>query len=72
MALPGNVVRRPGEPEVYAETADLHERFAPGHPGWDDSPLEEEVRLTDEGSGPIEGPGDLFGPPITRWYPAVA
>ena len=72
MALPGNiVVRRPGEPEVYAETADLHERFAPGHLGWADSPLEEEVRMTDEGWGPIEGPGDLFGPAITRWYPAV-
>src|ERR1700760_4829545 len=33
MALIGNVVvRRPGEPEVYAETADLHEHFAPGNP----------------------------------------
>ena len=33
MALLGNVVvGRPGEPEVYAETADLHERFAPGNP----------------------------------------
>jgi SAM-dependent methyltransferase len=72
MALPGNVVvRRPGEPEVYAETADLHEGFAPGHPGWGNSPLEEEVRMTDEGWGAVEGPGDLFGPVITRWYPAV-
>ena len=35
MALLGNVVvRRPGEPEVYAETADLHERFSPGNPDW--------------------------------------
>jgi SAM-dependent methyltransferase len=33
MALLGNVVvRRPGEPEVYAETADLHERFCPATP----------------------------------------
>jgi len=33
MALLGSVtVRRPGEPEAYAETADLHERFAPGNP----------------------------------------
>lgn len=33
MALLGNVVvRRPGEREVYAETADLHERYAPGNP----------------------------------------
>ena len=38
MALLGNVVvRRPGEPEVYAETADLHERFSPGNPGWGSS-----------------------------------
>jgi SAM-dependent methyltransferase len=35
MALLGNVVvRRAGEPEVYAETADLHERFSPGNPDW--------------------------------------
>ncbi len=33
MALIGNVVvRRPGEPEVYAETADLHEQFCPRQP----------------------------------------
>ncbi len=45
MALLGNVVvRKPGEPEVYAETADLHERFAPGNPDWRDPPLEVEVR----------------------------
>jgi hypothetical protein len=25
------VVREPGEPEVYAETADLHEAYAPGY-----------------------------------------
>ena len=30
LALLGNVVvRRPGEPEVFAETADLHEQFSP-------------------------------------------
>ncbi|SDG08156.1 hypothetical protein SAMN05216260_11467 [Streptomyces griseoaurantiacus] len=28
------VVRRTGEPEVYAETADLHERFCRGNPDW--------------------------------------
>jgi SAM-dependent methyltransferase len=72
MALLGNVVvRRPGEPEVYAQTADLHERFAPGNPGWDHPPLEDEVRMTDEGWGLVEDPGSLFGPTITRWYPAV-
>ncbi|HEX3782826.1 MAG TPA: methyltransferase domain-containing protein [Pseudonocardiaceae bacterium] len=72
MALLGNVtVRRPGEPEVYAETADLHERFSPGNPGWGHPPLEDEVRTTDEGWGLVRDPGRLFGPTIVRWYPTV-
>jgi SAM-dependent methyltransferase len=72
MALLGNVVvLRPGEPEVYAHTADLHERFSPGNPGWGDPPLEDEVRMTGEGWGLVDGPGALFGPTIARWYPAV-
>ena len=72
MALLGNVVvRRPGEPEVYAETADIHERFSPGDPGWGHPPLEDEVRITDEGWGLVTDPGSLFGPTIVRWYPAV-
>jgi SAM-dependent methyltransferase len=72
MALLGNVVvRRPGEPEVYAETADLHEQFCPGHQGWGHPPLEEEVRATDQGWGLVDDPGRLFGPTIVRWYPTV-
>jgi SAM-dependent methyltransferase len=72
MALLGNVVvRRPGEPEVYALTADLHERFSPGNPGWGHPPLEDEVRMTDGGWGSVTDPGSLFGPAIVRWYPAV-
>ena len=72
MALIGHVViRRPGEPEVYAQTADLHERFCPGNPGWGHPPLEEEVRSTGEGWGLVSDPGTLFGPAIVRWYPAV-
>ncbi|MBI0296049.1 methyltransferase domain-containing protein [Streptomyces sp. PRKS01-29] len=72
MALLGNVVvRRPGEPEVYAETADLHERFCPGNPGWGHPPLEDEVRGTDGGWGLVDGPGGLFGPTTVRWYPVV-
>jgi SAM-dependent methyltransferase len=72
MALLGNVVvRRPGEPEVYAGTVDLHERFAAGDPGWGHPPLEDEVRMTDEGWGLVTEPGGLFGPTIVRWYPAV-
>ncbi|MGR6918441.1 class I SAM-dependent methyltransferase [[Actinomadura] parvosata] len=62
------VVRRPGEPEMYAETADLHERFSPGNPGWGHPPLEDDARTTDQG---WDAPGDLFGPPIVRRYPTV-
>jgi len=72
MALIGNiVVRRPGEPEVYAETADLHERYCPGNPGWGHPPLEAEVRSTNQGWGSVEDPGPLFGPTTVRWYPVV-
>jgi SAM-dependent methyltransferase len=72
MALLGNVVvRRPGEPEVYAHTADLHEQFAPGNPGWGHPPLEDDVRTTNEGWGLVEDPGGLFGGTIVRWYPTV-
>lgn len=72
MALLGHVVvRRPGEPEVYAETADLHERFSPDNPEWGDPPLEDQVRRTDHGWGPPNDPGDRFGPTIVRWYPTV-
>jgi SAM-dependent methyltransferase len=65
------VVRRPGETEVYAETADLHERFAPGNPDWGHPPLEDEVPVTGEGWGPVHHPGSLFGPAIVRWYKTV-
>lgn len=72
MALLGHVVvRRPGEPEVYAESADLHERFSPGNPDWGHPPLEDDVRATDRGWGLVEDPGDLFGPTTVRWYPTV-
>ncbi|WP_428966007.1 class I SAM-dependent methyltransferase [Micromonospora fluostatini] len=72
MALLGHVVvRRPGEPEVYAETADLHELFSPGNPDWGHPPPEDDVRGTDDGWGLVEDPGGLFGPTIVRWYPTV-
>ncbi|MEO3778404.1 hypothetical protein ABGB16_16435 [Micromonospora sp. B11E3] len=72
LALLGNVVvRRPGEPEVYAESADLHERFSPGNPDWGHPPLEDEVRATGEGWGLIDASASLFGPTIVRWYPTV-
>jgi hypothetical protein len=67
MALLGNVVvRRLGEPEVYAATADLHERFAPGNPDWGHPPLEDEARASGEGSEPPNGPEDLFGNAVMR------
>ncbi|GAA0246817.1 class I SAM-dependent methyltransferase [Cryptosporangium japonicum] len=59
------VVRRPGEPEMYAATADLHERFAPGDPGWGHPPREEDARAAGETAWPV------FGPTVTRWYPTV-
>ena len=72
MALIGNiVVRRRDEPEVYAETADLHEQFSPGNPGWGHPPLEDEVRATNTGWGPDLDPGAFFGPTIVRFYPTV-
>ena len=72
MALLGHVVvRRLGEPEVYAETIDLHERFSPGNPDWGDPSLEEEVRATSDGWGPNIDPAGRFGPTLVRWYPMV-
>lgn len=72
VALLGHeVVRRPGEPEVYAHTADLHEQASPGNPGWGHPPLEDDVRATDTGWGQVTDPGPLFGPTIVRWYPTV-
>lgn len=72
MALLGKVVvRRPGEPEVYAETADLHERFSPGNPGWRHPLLEDDVRTAETGWGLVDDPGGLFGPTIVHRYPTV-
>ncbi len=73
MALIGAVVvRRLGEPEMYAATAELHQRFVPDNPDWRHPPLETVVRTTDRGWGPPnEGAEGWFGPPIVRWYPMV-
>ncbi len=72
MALLGNVViRRSGESEVYAETADLHERFCPGNPDWGHPPLEDDVCATGKGWGPASDSGGLFGPAVVRRYPTV-
>lgn len=73
LALLGHVVvRRPGELEVYAETADLHELFAPGNPGWGHPPLEDDVRRGPADGGRLgDDPGVWFGPPTVLWYPTV-
>jgi hypothetical protein len=44
---------------------------AADNPGWGHPPLEDEVRMTDEGWGLVTDPGSLFGPTTVRWYPAV-
>jgi len=73
MAVLGHVVvRQPGQPEVYAQTADLHERYAPGNPDWGHPPLADDVRATDHGWGPPnEDREGCFGPTIVRWFPTV-
>lgn len=75
------VVRERGAPEVYAETADLHERYASGHPSWGAPPTAEDVISAAEGASatiedvervvgraPDISTGGRFGPPILRWY----
>ena len=64
------VVRRPGEPEVYAETAGAR-AVLPREPRLGDPPLEDDVRATDDGWGPVEEPSGLFGPAVVRCYPTV-
>jgi SAM-dependent methyltransferase len=61
------VVRREDEPEMYAETADLHERFSPGNPGWGHPPLEQDARDSDQ----EWDTGGFFEAPVVRWYPTV-
>jgi len=73
MAILGNaVIRRADEPELYAETADLHQRYAPDNPDWGHPPTEAEVRATSTGWGPgNEDTEGFFGPTTVRWYPTV-
>lgn len=73
MAILGNaVVRPPDALEVYAETADLHQQYAPDNPDWGHPPTEAEVRSTSSGWGPPnEDTEGFFGPTTVRWYPAV-
>jgi SAM-dependent methyltransferase len=72
MALAGHVVvRRPGEAEVYAATADLHQHYSPDNPDWSRPPLEEDVSATSEGWGLVPDPGPLFGPTLVRFYPTM-
>lgn len=79
------VVRDLDEPEVYAETADLHEAHVSGHPSWGHPPTPEEVIAAAEAAsssiaevervlGRAPDPSDvadLFDPPVLRWYSQV-
>lgn len=66
------VVRRDGEPEVYAHTADLHEQFAPGVPEWGHPPTEAEAMAEPTPWGPLDVDRDgLFDAPAVRWYEVV-
>jgi SAM-dependent methyltransferase len=76
------VVRDANAPEVYAETADLHEKYAPGHVGWGHPPTAGEVialagRATNSiaalevalGRAPdTSTTAGRFDPPLIRWY----
>jgi SAM-dependent methyltransferase len=79
------VVADPGELEVFAETADLHEAHASGHPGWGHPPAAQEVIAAAEavsssmagverviGRAPDPSETDLlFQSPVLRWYRQV-
>ena len=56
---------------VYAETADLHERFVPGNPDWGHPPCEDQAQTGEYGWAPPADLDDMFEPPIVRSYPAV-
>ena len=76
------VVREPGAPEVYAETADLHEAHVSGHPSWGHPPTAAEIIAAAEpnagsiadverviGRAPDTTSTDsLFEAPVLRWY----
>lgn len=77
------VVAEPGEPEAYAETADLHERHASGHPSWGPPPtpagliataaaaatsIAELERALGRAPDPSSTDG-RFDTPTVRWYP---
>jgi SAM-dependent methyltransferase len=78
------VVADPGELEVFAETADLHEAYASGHPSWGHPPTAGEVIAAAEavsssiagverviGRAPDPSETELFQSPILRWYRQV-
>jgi SAM-dependent methyltransferase len=73
LAIFGHVVtRRDDEPEVFAETADLHELYAPGNPEWQRPPTEDEAKRLELGWGaPDGGRAGLFEEPTVRWHPTV-
>jgi len=72
MALIGNiVVRRPGELEVYAETADLHECYCRTTLNGVIHPLKTRCAPPPRAGDWSKTPALPFGPTIVRWYPVV-
>lgn len=76
------MIREPGTPEVYAETADLHEAHYCGHPGWGHPQSADEViadamdaatsiadveRVIGRAPDPC-CTDDLFDPPLLLWH----
>ena len=76
------VVGEPGTPEVYAETADLHEAHVSGHPSWAHPPTATDIVAAAEkaagsiadvervlGRAPDTSTTDnLFQTPVLRWF----
>jgi protein-L-isoaspartate O-methyltransferase len=77
------VVREPGQPEVYEQTAHLHERHASDHPGWGVPATPAEfIAAADAAASSIaalerviarapdlsSASDGLFDAPIVRWY----
>lgn len=76
------IVQEPGTPEVYAETADLHEAHVSGHPSWGHPPTATEIIAAAEqatgsiaaverviGRAPDTSSTDsLFEAPVLRWF----
>lgn len=70
MAILGNVViARPEEPELYAETADLHQLHVPDNPDWGHPPTEAEARATSTAG--VRRPRTLRASSAQHWFVGI-